>query len=76
MSYNETGLLAGLRTALIILLVAGGSVAVLLTVGGFFGDKWWVFDYVANYRWQLFWGFHPLNWLLAWMPVRPSPRLD
>lgn len=56
MSYNETGLLAGLRTALIILLVAGGSVAVLLTIGGFFGDKWWLFDYVANYRWQLFWG--------------------
>jgi hypothetical protein len=56
MSYNETGLLAGLRTASIILLVAGGGIAVLLTIGTLFSDKWWLFDYAANYRWLLFWG--------------------
>lgn len=56
MSYNETGLLAGLRTALIILLVVGGGIAVLLTIGTLFSDKWWLFDYAANYRWLLFWG--------------------
>jgi len=56
MSYNETGLLAGLRTALIILLVAGGGIAVVLTIGTLFGDKWWLFDYASNYRWLLFWG--------------------
>jgi hypothetical protein len=55
MSYNETGLMAGLRTALIILLVLGGSVLSALSVAAFFGDKWWFFDYVANYRWHMFW---------------------
>jgi endonuclease/exonuclease/phosphatase (EEP) superfamily protein YafD len=55
-SYNETGILAGLRTALIIMLFIGGGGAVLLTIAAFFGDTWWLFDYAANFRWQLFWG--------------------
>jgi endonuclease/exonuclease/phosphatase (EEP) superfamily protein YafD len=55
-SYNETGFVAGMRTALIILLFFGGGVASILSVAAFFGDTWWVFDYVANYRWALMWG--------------------
>jgi hypothetical protein len=55
-SYNETGVLAGLRTALIIFLLIGGGIAAALTVAAFFGDTWWLFDVVANFRWQLFWG--------------------
>lgn len=55
-SYNETGVLAGLRTALIIILFIGGGIAVALTVAAFFGDTWWFFDFVANFRWHLFWG--------------------
>lgn len=55
-SYNETGVLAGLRTALIIILFIGGGIAVALTVAAFFGDRWWFFDFAANFRWHLFWG--------------------
>jgi hypothetical protein len=55
-SYNETGVLAGLRTALIIFLLIGGGIAAALTVAAFFGDTWWLFDVAANFRWQLFWG--------------------
>lgn len=55
-SYNETGVFAGLRTALIIMLFIGGGVGVVLSVAAFYGDTWWVFDWAANYRWQLFWG--------------------
>jgi hypothetical protein len=55
-TYNETGVLAGLRTALIIMLFIGGGLAVVLSIGAFYGDTWWVFDYAANYRWQMFWG--------------------
>ena len=55
-SYNETGVLAGLRTALIIILFIGGGIAVVLSIAAFFGDTWWPFDYAANYRWQLMWG--------------------
>jgi len=55
-SHNETGVLAGLRTALIILISIAGGAAVLLTIGTFFRDTWWVFDYAANFRWQLMWG--------------------
>jgi len=54
-SYNETGVLAGLRTALIIMLFIGGGVAVAVSIAAFFGDTWWVFDFAANYRWQLMW---------------------
>ncbi len=54
-SHNETGILAGLRTALIIMLFIGGGVAVVLSIAAFFGDRWWLFDYVANFRWQLMW---------------------
>jgi len=54
-SYNETGLVAGLRTALIIMLFIGGGVGVVLSVAAFYGDTWWVFDWAANYRWQMFW---------------------
>lgn len=53
---NDTGILSGLRAALIIILLIGGGLAVVLSVAAFFGDTWWVFDFVANYRWQLFWG--------------------
>lgn len=54
-SYNETGVMAGLRTALIIALFIIGGGAIAATVAGFFGDAWWGFDYVANFRWQLMW---------------------
>jgi endonuclease/exonuclease/phosphatase (EEP) superfamily protein YafD len=53
---NETGIPAGLRTALIIMLFIGGGVGVVLSVAAFYGDTWWVFDWAANYRWQMFWG--------------------
>ena len=55
-SYNQTGFAAGLRTALIILLLIAGGIASVFSVAALFGDKWWLFDYVANYRWQLMWG--------------------
>ncbi len=55
-TYNETGVLASLRTALIIMLFVGGGVGVVLSVAAFYGDTWWVFDWAANYRWQMFWG--------------------
>jgi endonuclease/exonuclease/phosphatase (EEP) superfamily protein YafD len=55
-SYNETGFVAGIRTALIILLFIGGGLASILSVAAFFGDRWWLLDYVANYRWLLMWG--------------------
>ncbi|MFV1969941.1 MAG: hypothetical protein ACC683_02925, partial [Acidimicrobiia bacterium] len=55
-SYNETGVFAGLRTALIIILFIGGGGAVVFTIAAFFGDSWWLFDYAANFRWQLMWG--------------------
>lgn len=54
-NYHETGILSGLRTALIIVLLGGGGIAAILTVGAFSGDRWWVFDLAANFRWQLFW---------------------
>jgi hypothetical protein len=55
-SYNETGFVAGMRTALIILLFFGGGIASLLSVAAFFGETWWLFDYIANFRWALMWG--------------------
>lgn len=55
-SYNETGVLAGLRTALIITLFIGGGLGVVFTLAAFFGSTWWLFDYAANFRWHLFWG--------------------
>jgi hypothetical protein len=55
-SYNETGFVAGMRTALIILLFLGGGIASVLSVLALFGETWWLFDYVANYRWALMWG--------------------
>jgi endonuclease/exonuclease/phosphatase (EEP) superfamily protein YafD len=55
-SYNETGFVAGMRTALVILLFIGGGLASILSVAAFFGDSWWLLDYVANYRWMLMWG--------------------
>lgn len=48
-------MLAGLRSALIIMLFIVGGGAVVLTVAAFFGDRWWLFDYAANFRWHLFW---------------------
>lgn len=53
---NNLGVAAGLRTALIIMLFIGGGVAVVLSIAALYGDLWWPFDNVANYRWQLFWG--------------------
>jgi endonuclease/exonuclease/phosphatase (EEP) superfamily protein YafD len=32
-----------------------GGIAVLATVGAFFGGFWWGFDLLANYRWQAMW---------------------
>lgn len=53
--YNSTGAMAGIRTALIVFIFLGGGFAVILTAAAFFGDKWWLFDYAANFRWLLFW---------------------
>ncbi|GMQ94340.1 MAG: hypothetical protein BMS9Abin12_1828 [Acidimicrobiia bacterium] len=55
-SQTETGIFAGLRSALIILLYIAGGGAVIFTVAAFFGGTWWLFDYAANFRWQMFWG--------------------
>jgi endonuclease/exonuclease/phosphatase (EEP) superfamily protein YafD len=54
-SYNETGFASGLRTALIIMLFIGGGFVAILSVAAFFGETWWFFDYVANYRWAMMW---------------------
>ena len=47
---------AGLGTAVsqtisVVLIAIGGFVSVA-TVVAFFGNTWWVFDYLANFRWH------------------------
>jgi hypothetical protein len=32
-----------------------GGLAAFFTITGFFGSMWWLFDLLANYRWQLLW---------------------
>ena len=65
----STGLGTGLRTALIIAsLLFGGSIA-LITILSFLGSTWWLFDYLANYRWQYMW----LSLIVAIMPDAEEP---
>ncbi|MGI9585489.1 MAG: endonuclease/exonuclease/phosphatase family protein [Acidimicrobiia bacterium] len=55
MTYNQTGVGSGLRTALIIITLGLGGLVSVATVAGFFGSMWWVFDLAANFRWQMLW---------------------
>jgi len=50
-----TGLGSGIRAALIVLALGLGVFASIATVAGFFGNLWWAFDLMANFRWQLMW---------------------
>lgn len=52
---TETGVVNALRTAAIIGISVAGTVAAVFTVGALFGNSWWLFDYAANFRWQMFW---------------------
>jgi hypothetical protein len=55
MPWGDTGTLAGLRLFIWVAAFVAGMVAAVATVAGFFGDTWWLFDYMANLRWWLFW---------------------
>jgi endonuclease/exonuclease/phosphatase (EEP) superfamily protein YafD len=54
-TYNQTGLGSGLRTALIIITLGLGGFVSVATIASFFGGLWWVFDLAANFRWQMMW---------------------
>lgn len=54
-TYAQTGVAAGLRTAALIGITVAGGIATLFTITAFFGTTWWLFDYAANFRWQMFW---------------------
>lgn len=53
--WNDTGTVAGIRLFLIVGSMILGGIAAIATIVAFFGSTWWLFDYVANYRWYLFW---------------------
>ena len=55
MTGQNTGVVNGLRTAIIIMAIGLGALASLATVLAFFGGVWWGFDLAANFRWQLMW---------------------
>ena len=55
MPWGDTGTLAGLRLVVWVVAFALGVLAALATVLAFFGDTFWLFDYLANLRWWLFW---------------------
>ena len=55
MTSQTTGVVNGVRTAIIIMAIGLGAMASLATVLAFFGSVWWGFDLVANFRWQLMW---------------------
>jgi len=54
-SYTQTGVLAGIRTASIIVISIAGGAATIFTFTAFFGTTWWLFDYFANFRWHMLW---------------------
>ena len=51
----STGIGTGLRTTTIIASLGAGIAVTLATVMAFFGATWWMFDWFANFRWQLMW---------------------
>ncbi len=53
--WNDTGTVAGIRLFLIVGSMILGGIAAIATVVAFFGSSWWLFDYLANFRWYLFW---------------------
>jgi hypothetical protein len=55
MPWGDTGTLAGLRLFIWVASFVAGMFAAIATVAAFFGDTWWLFDYMANLRWWLFW---------------------
>ena len=55
MPWGDTGTLAGLRLAVWVAAFIFGILAAIATIAAFFGDTWWLFDYLANLRWWLFW---------------------
>lgn len=52
---TSTGVGTGLRTSLIMIALGFGGIASIATVLAFFGATWWLFDLLANFRWQLAW---------------------
>ncbi len=54
-SHHDKGIVSGLRAVLAILVLVSGVGAAVLTVGAFFREEWWLFDFAANYRWHLLW---------------------
>jgi len=55
MPWGDTGTLAGMRMFIWLAALIVGLLAAAATVAAFFGDIWWLFDYMANLRWWLFW---------------------
>ncbi len=55
MPWGDTGTLAGLRLAVWVAAFIFGILTAIATIAAFFGDAWWLFDYLANLRWWLFW---------------------
>lgn len=51
----STGIGTGLRTTFIIVSLGVGLFVTFATVAAFFGTSWWLFDWFANFRWQLMW---------------------
>lgn len=51
----STGIGTGLRTTFIIVSLGAGLFVTIATVAAFFGSSWWLFDWFANFRWQLMW---------------------
>lgn len=52
---DTSGLGATIRTSLMVFALGIGSVATVATIAAFFGSSWWLFDFVANFRWHLMW---------------------
>lgn len=55
MPWGDTGTLAGFRLFIWVASFIVGILAAIATVAAFFGDTWWLFDYMANLRWWLMW---------------------
>jgi hypothetical protein len=44
-----------IKKAIAAIALMAGSIATVASAMAFFGSFWWVFDLLANYRWQLMW---------------------
>jgi hypothetical protein len=55
MPWGDTGTLSGVRMFIWVAALIAGTLAAIATAAAFFGDMWWLFDYLANLRWFLFW---------------------